>query len=40
LEGVVRLHQEQLMGALEPLRDENFFKQVFIDDGAETTTQK
>jgi Protein of unknown function (DUF2442) len=33
-EGIVRLHQEQLTGALEPLRDENFFKQVFIDDGA------
>jgi hypothetical protein len=34
LEGIVRLPQEQLTGALAPLRDENFFKQVFIDDGA------
>ena len=34
LEAIVRLHQEQLTGVLEPLRDENFFKQVFIDDGA------
>ena len=34
LEGIVRLHQEQLTGALEPLRDKRFFEQVFIDDGA------
>ncbi len=34
LEGLVHLHQEQLTGALEPLRDERFFEQVFIDDGA------
>jgi hypothetical protein len=34
LEGLVRLHREQLTGALEPLRDEHFFNQVFIDDGA------
>ena len=34
LEGSIRLRPEQLTGALEPLRDANFFKQVFIDDGA------
>jgi len=34
LEGLVRLRWEQLTGALEPLRDERFFEQVFIDDGA------
>lgn len=34
LEGLVYLRREQLTGALEPLRDERFFKQVFIDDGA------
>jgi hypothetical protein len=34
LEGIVSLHLEQLTGALEPLRDEDFFRQVFIDDGA------
>jgi hypothetical protein len=33
-EGVVRLQPAQLTGALEPLRDEGFFKQVFIDNGA------
>jgi hypothetical protein len=31
--GLVRL-REQLTGALEPLRDERFFEQVFIDHGA------
>ena len=36
LEGLVRLRQEQMTGTLEPLRDENFFRQVFIDDGAVT----
>ena len=36
LEGVVCLRLEQLTGALEPLRDEKFFGQVFIDDGAVT----
>ncbi len=34
LEGLVRLRWEQLTGALEPLRDERFFEQVFLDDGA------
>lgn len=33
-EGLVRLGEEQLTGVLEPLRDERFFAQVFIDDGA------
>jgi hypothetical protein len=32
--GLVRLREEQLTGALEPLRDEQFFEQVFIDHGA------
>ncbi len=32
--GLVRLREEQLTGALEPLRDERFFEQVFIDHGA------
>ncbi len=30
------MRPEQLTGALEPLRDEKFFRQVFIDDGAPT----
>lgn len=34
LEGLVRLHPQQLTGALEPLRDKLFFEQVFIDNGA------
>jgi hypothetical protein len=34
LEGIVCLHREQLTGALEPLRDENFFERVCVDDGA------
>jgi hypothetical protein len=34
LEGLVRLRQEQLTGALEPLRDITFFERVFIDHGA------
>lgn len=33
-EGLVHLHREQLTGALEPLPDERFFQQVFIDHGA------
>jgi hypothetical protein len=33
LEGIVRLRQEQLTGALEPLMDEKFFKLAFINDG-------
>ena len=32
--GLVRLREEQLNGALEQLRDERFFEQVFIDHGA------
>jgi hypothetical protein len=32
--GRVRLRKEELTGALAPLRDEQFFEQVFIDDGA------
>ncbi len=36
LEGLVRLRPEQLTGALEPLRDEKFFRRVFIHDGAVT----
>jgi hypothetical protein len=34
LEGLVHLRQEQLTGALKPLREESFFNQVFIDNGA------
>ncbi len=34
LEGLVHLRREQLTGALEPLSDERFFEQVFIDEGA------
>jgi hypothetical protein len=34
LQGIVHLHHEQLTGVLKPLRDESFFKQVFIDNGA------
>lgn len=34
LEGVVRLHEEQLTGALEALRDEQFFQRAFLDNGA------
>ena len=34
LEGRVRLRQEELTGALAPLRDVQFFEQVFIDYGA------
>jgi hypothetical protein len=34
LQGLVQLRREQLTGALEPLRDERFFEQVFIDGGA------
>jgi Protein of unknown function (DUF2442) len=34
LSGLVRLTDEELIGALAPLRDERFFKRVFIDHGA------
>jgi hypothetical protein len=34
LTGRVRLRQENLTGALAPLRDERFFERVFIDYGA------
>src|SRR5271168_927749 len=34
LQGLVSLRQEQLTGALEPLRNLQFFEQVFIDNGA------
>lgn len=34
LTGHVQLLQESLRGALEPLRDQAFFEQVFIDHGA------
>jgi hypothetical protein len=34
LAGRVQLRQEELTGALAPLRDERFFKRVFIDSGA------
>jgi len=32
--GRVQMRLEELTGALEPLRDERFFEQVFIDYGA------
>jgi len=34
LSGRVQLRREELTGALEPLLDQEFFNQVFIDDGA------
>jgi hypothetical protein len=34
VEGHVQLHPHQLTGVLSPLRDEQFFAQVFIDYGA------
>ena len=34
LTGRVRLRREELTGVLAPLRDAQFFKQVFIDNGA------
>lgn len=34
LSGYVRLQRENLTGALAPLQDVQFFRQVFIDDGA------
>jgi hypothetical protein len=33
-EGIVHLGYEQFTGALEPLRDESFFRRVFVHDGA------
>jgi len=32
--GRVRISPDQMTGVLAPLRDLNFFEQVFIDDGA------
>jgi hypothetical protein len=34
LNGLIRLAPDQLTGALEPLRDREFFKKAFIDSGA------
>ena len=34
LDGLVRLREEQLTGVLAALRDQRFFEQVFIDQGA------
>lgn len=34
LSGRVRLREEELTGALAPLRDTGFFEQVFVDFGA------
>jgi Protein of unknown function (DUF2442) len=34
LEGLVHLRRERLTGALEALRDESFFEQASIDEGA------
>ena len=34
LSGRVQLSQEDLTGALAPLKDASFFEQVFIDNGA------
>ena len=34
LKGRVRLHREDLTGALEPLLDMDFFRRVYIDSGA------
>jgi hypothetical protein len=34
LSGRVRLHPEELTGVLEPLRDMQFFRRVYIDYGA------
>jgi hypothetical protein len=34
LEGLVRLREEQLTGVLAALQDQQFFEQVFIDQGA------
>jgi hypothetical protein len=34
LEGLVRLREEQLTGALAAQQDQRFFDQVFIDQGA------
>ncbi len=36
LSGYVSLSEHELTGALEPLRDQRFFSQVFIDCGAVT----
>jgi len=34
LSGIVELHEDELTGVLAPLRDRQFFEQVFIDNGA------
>ena len=34
MQGLVRLREEQLTGALAVLRDERFFERAFIDEGA------
>jgi Protein of unknown function (DUF2442) len=34
LTGRVQLRREELIGALAPLQDEEFFEQVFVDSGA------
>jgi hypothetical protein len=34
LDGKIQLRPEQMTGVLSPLRDEAFFRQVFIDHGA------
>jgi len=34
LEGSIDLRPENLTGALAPLQDEHFFRQVFLDNGA------
>jgi len=34
LKGYLRLQKEELTGVLAPLKDPNFFEQVFIDQGA------
>jgi hypothetical protein len=34
LEGLIRLREEQLTGVLASLRDQRFFEQVFINQGA------
>ncbi|HXJ43470.1 MAG TPA: DUF2442 domain-containing protein [Bryobacteraceae bacterium] len=34
LEGLVHLREDQLTGALEPLRERSFFEQAFVECGA------